>query len=58
MVGRDAELGGIAKNGAKMVTAVACAQVPKITIIIGGSYGAGNFGTSFFLTMLLLYYFL
>ncbi|XP_070166366.1 methylcrotonoyl-CoA carboxylase beta chain, mitochondrial isoform X1 [Polyergus mexicanus] len=44
MVGRDAELGGIAKNGAKMVTAVACAQVPKITVIIGGSYGAGNFG--------------
>ncbi|XP_020281316.1 methylcrotonoyl-CoA carboxylase beta chain, mitochondrial [Pseudomyrmex gracilis] len=44
MVGKDAELGGIAKNGAKMVTAVACAQVPKITIIIGGSYGAGNYG--------------
>ncbi|EZA50718.1 hypothetical protein DMN91_000770 [Ooceraea biroi] len=44
MVGRDAEAGGIAKNGAKMVTAVACAQVPKITIIIGGSYGAGNYG--------------
>lgn len=44
MVGRDAELAGIAKNGAKMVTAVACAQVPKITVIIGNSYGAGNFG--------------
>ncbi|XP_046404030.1 methylcrotonoyl-CoA carboxylase beta chain, mitochondrial [Ischnura elegans] len=44
MVGRDAEAGGIAKNGAKMVTAVACAQVPKITLIIGGSYGAGNYG--------------
>ncbi|XP_033217173.1 methylcrotonoyl-CoA carboxylase beta chain, mitochondrial [Belonocnema kinseyi] len=44
MVGRDAEAGGIAKNGAKMVTAVACAKVPKITIIIGGSYGAGNYG--------------
>ncbi|XP_011869981.1 PREDICTED: methylcrotonoyl-CoA carboxylase beta chain, mitochondrial isoform X2 [Vollenhovia emeryi] len=44
MVGRDAEAGGIAKNGAKMVTAVACAQVPKITVIIGGSYGAGNYG--------------
>ncbi|XP_011157354.1 methylcrotonoyl-CoA carboxylase beta chain, mitochondrial isoform X1 [Solenopsis invicta] len=44
MVGRDAESGGIAKNGAKMVTAVACAQVPKITVIIGGSYGAGNYG--------------
>jgi 3-methylcrotonyl-CoA carboxylase beta subunit len=36
MVGRDAEAGGIAKNGAKLVTAVACAQVPKITLIIGG----------------------
>ncbi len=44
MVGRDYELGGIAKDGAKMVTAVACAQVPKITIIVGGSYGAGNYG--------------
>jgi len=44
MVGRDAESGGIAKDGAKMVTAVACAQVPKITLILGGSYGAGNYG--------------
>jgi 3-methylcrotonyl-CoA carboxylase beta subunit len=44
MVGREAEAGGIAKDGAKMVTAVACAQVPKITVIIGGSYGAGNYG--------------
>lgn len=44
MVGRDAEAGGIAKNGAKMVTAVACAQVPKLTLVIGGSYGAGNYG--------------
>ncbi|XP_050311881.1 probable methylcrotonoyl-CoA carboxylase beta chain, mitochondrial [Anthonomus grandis grandis] len=44
MVGRQAETGGIAKNGAKLVTAVACAQVPKITVIIGGSYGAGNYG--------------
>uniref|UniRef100_A0A915I1I1 CoA carboxyltransferase C-terminal domain-containing protein n=1 Tax=Romanomermis culicivorax TaxID=13658 RepID=A0A915I1I1_ROMCU len=54
MVGRDAEAGGIAKNGAKMVTAVACAQlrlllfcsknVPKFSVIIGGSYGAGNYG--------------
>ncbi|KAL7305158.1 hypothetical protein TKK_0002554 [Trichogramma kaykai] len=44
MVGKDAEAGGIAKNGAKMVTAVACAKVPKITFIIGGSYGAGNYG--------------
>jgi len=43
MVGQDAEAGGIARNGAKMVTAVACANVPKITVIIGGSYGAGNY---------------
>jgi 3-methylcrotonyl-CoA carboxylase beta subunit len=44
MVGRDYEAGGIAKDGAKMVTAVASAQVPKITLIVGGSYGAGNYG--------------
>ncbi|CAD5210176.1 unnamed protein product [Bursaphelenchus xylophilus] len=44
MVGREAEAGGIAKHGAKLVTAVACAKVPKITLIIGGSYGAGNYG--------------
>ena len=44
MVGLDYEAGGIAKDGAKMVTAVACAQVPKITVIVGGSYGAGNYG--------------
>jgi 3-methylcrotonyl-CoA carboxylase beta subunit len=44
IVGRDYEAGGIAKDGAKMVTAVACAQVPKVTVIIGGSYGAGNYG--------------
>jgi acetyl-CoA carboxylase carboxyltransferase component len=44
MVGKDYEAGGIAKDGAKMVTAVACAQVPKFTIIIGGSFGAGNYG--------------
>ena len=44
MVGREYEAGGIAKDGAKMVTAVACAQVPKITVVIGGSYGAGNYG--------------
>lgn len=43
MVGRDYEAGGIAKDGAKMVTAVACANVPKLTIVIGGSYGAGNY---------------
>ena len=46
MVGKDAESGGIAKDGAKMVTAVATATVPKITIIVGGSYGAGNYGMS------------
>ena len=46
MVGREYEAGGIAKDGAKMVTAVACAAVPKITLIIGGSYGAGNYGMS------------
>jgi 3-methylcrotonyl-CoA carboxylase beta subunit len=44
MVGRKYEAGGIAKDGAKMVTAVACARVPKFTIIIGGSFGAGNYG--------------
>ncbi len=44
MVGKDAESGGIAKDGAKMVTAVATCTVPKITIIAGGSYGAGNYG--------------
>ena len=44
MVGRKYEAGGIAKDGAKMVTAVSCAQVPKLTVIIGGSYGAGNYG--------------
>ena len=45
MVGKEAETGGIAKHGAKMVTAVSCAKVPKITVILGGSYGAGNYGT-------------
>jgi 3-methylcrotonyl-CoA carboxylase beta subunit len=44
IVGRDYEARGIAKDGAKMVTAVACARVPKITVVIGGSYGAGNYG--------------
>jgi len=44
MVGRDYEHGGIAKNGAKMVTAVATTKVPKFTIIVGGSFGAGNYG--------------
>jgi 3-methylcrotonyl-CoA carboxylase beta subunit len=44
MVGREYEAGGIAKDGAKLVTAVACAQVPKFTVIIGGSFGAGNYG--------------
>ncbi|WP_152431969.1 carboxyl transferase domain-containing protein [Vibrio aquimaris] len=44
MVGKKVEEGGIAKHGAKLVMAVACADVPKFTIIIGGSYGAGNYG--------------
>ncbi|MEH6378187.1 carboxyl transferase domain-containing protein [Streptomyces sp. KLMMK] len=43
MVGRQYEAGGIAKHGAKMVTAVACTRVPKLTVVIGGSYGAGNY---------------
>lgn len=44
MVGKQYESGGIAKHGAKMVTAVACAKVPKFTVLIGGSFGAGNYG--------------
>ena len=44
MVGKQYEHGGIAKHGAKMVTAVACANVPKFTVLIGGSFGAGNYG--------------
>ncbi|RPA81964.1 methylcrotonoyl-CoA carboxylase beta chain [Ascobolus immersus RN42] len=44
MVGTDAEKGGIAKNGAKLVTAVATATVPKFTVVVGASYGAGNYG--------------
>lgn len=44
MVGQKAESGGIAKDGAKMVTAVSCAQVPKLTVVTGGSFGAGNYG--------------
>ncbi|MCP8686603.1 carboxyl transferase domain-containing protein [Marinobacterium sedimentorum] len=44
MVGRKYEAEGIAKHGAKMVTAVACADVPKLTVLIGGSFGAGNYG--------------
>jgi len=44
MVGGKYEAGGIAKDGAKLVTAVACAEVPKITVLIGGSFGAGNYG--------------
>jgi acetyl-CoA carboxylase carboxyltransferase component len=43
MVGREYEAGGIAKDGAKLVTAVACAEVPKLTVLIGGSFGAGNY---------------
>src|SRR6202042_2079597 len=46
MVGRQYEADGIAKHGAKMVTAVACARVPKLTVIIGGSFGAGNYSMS------------
>ena len=44
MVGKEYEEKGIAKDGAKLVMAVSCAQVPKITCVIGGSYGAGNYG--------------
>jgi 3-methylcrotonyl-CoA carboxylase beta subunit len=44
MVGKDYEAGGIAKDGAKFVTAVSCARVPKLTVIVGGSFGAGNYG--------------
>jgi 3-methylcrotonyl-CoA carboxylase beta subunit len=44
MVGRDYEAGGIAKDGAKLVTAVSTARVPKLTVVVGGSYGAGNYG--------------
>ncbi len=44
MVGKSAEAGGIAKDGAKLVTAVATARVPKFTVVVGGSYGAGNYG--------------
>jgi acetyl-CoA carboxylase carboxyltransferase component len=44
MVGKDAEHGGIAKDGAKLVHAVSCAQVPKLTLVTGGSFGAGNYG--------------
>lgn len=44
MVGKDAENAGIAKDGAKLVTAVSCVNVPKITLIVGGSHGAGNYG--------------
>ena len=46
MVGSKAERGGIAKDGAKMVRAVACADVPKYTVVVGGSFGAGNYGSS------------
>ncbi len=44
MVGKEYEAGGIARDGAKLVTAVACAEVPKLTVVIGGSFGAGNYG--------------
>jgi 3-methylcrotonyl-CoA carboxylase beta subunit len=45
-VGSKAEQGGIAKDGSKMVRAVACANVPKLTVVVGGSFGAGNYGAS------------
>lgn len=44
MVGKQYENGGIAKDGAKLVTAVSCAAVPKFTVVVGGSFGAGNYG--------------
>lgn len=44
MVGRESESNGIAKHGAKMVSAVSTAKVPKITCVLGGSFGAGNYG--------------
>ena len=44
MVGKEYEAGGIARDGAKLVMAVACAEVPKFTVVIGGSFGAGNYG--------------
>ncbi len=44
MVGKEYETGGIARDGAKLVTAVACSVVPKFTVVIGGSFGAGNYG--------------
>src|ERR687884_1356693 len=43
MVGKEYEAGGIARDGAKLVTAVACAEVPKLTVVVGGSFGAGNY---------------
>ena len=46
MVGKKYETEGIARDGAKLVTAVACAKVPKLTVLIGGSFGAGNYGMS------------
>jgi acetyl-CoA carboxylase carboxyltransferase component len=46
MIGKEYENRGIAKDGAKLVTAVACAEVPKFTVVIGGSFGAGNYGMS------------
>ena len=46
MVGKDAEWGGIAKDGAKLVNAVSNSTVPKISLVVGGSYGAGNYAMS------------
>ena len=55
MVGSEAERGGIAKNGAKLVTAVACARVPKFTVVVGASAGAGNYGMWYVTLLLLLF---
>lgn len=52
MVGADAEKGGIAKNGAKLVTAVSCVEVPKFTVVVGSSAGAGNYGMWYVMRLL------
>ncbi len=55
MVGSKVETEGIAKHGAKLVTAVSCSNVPKLTLIFGGSYGAGNYGSGAVELFLLLF---
>ena len=55
MVGSKAEKGGIAKDGAKMVRAVACVDVPKLTVVVGGSFGAGNYGETLLLSRFSLF---